>query len=213
MDEQDVERSFPWPVLVTPPTPAYIARDRSVVTRATSAARTRAQAHMHIHTEPREVRALHRQKDTRPEGTTRDTGMDLYTAPTTGTGIPADAAAQVKVLHPSLNSEVNGDKDAHRMRGAPTTIPTPLIQDPAYPGPPAGCVAATKVGLSKPLEKFRLAGDDDGLESTFTETSAAMMETPEIYTNTSEETSKSDPQMAERQGLQYRWLRHPKRKK
>lgn len=42
--DQEMERSFSWPVLVTPPTEQNLERDRRTVARASKAARNRAEA-------------------------------------------------------------------------------------------------------------------------------------------------------------------------
>lgn len=59
MDQQYMERSFLWHVLVTPRNQADIARDHRVATRVSTVACTRAKA--------REVGALGREEDMRPD--------------------------------------------------------------------------------------------------------------------------------------------------
>lgn len=91
-----MESSFSWTVLVTPPTSADLSKDLRVATRASAAAPTRSEA--------REVGALRRQWDMRPDGNASDTGLALKTAPTAGTGIPSDSAQQATAFRPSPNS-------------------------------------------------------------------------------------------------------------
>lgn len=114
-----MERSFSWPVVVTPETQTDLARDRRVPTRALAAVSTRPVA--------QEVGALRKQEDTRPEKTASDSAKVLETASTTGTGSSADEAPKETPLRPTPQSEYDGDYDARLLRGAPAVIPTRII--------------------------------------------------------------------------------------
>lgn len=87
----DMKRSFSRPVILTLQTQMVLVLDQRVAMRASEASRTSAEA--------QEDGVLHRPEDTRPEGAPSNSRNVLELVPTTGTGIPTDAAPQLTGLH------------------------------------------------------------------------------------------------------------------
>lgn len=103
-------------------TQADLARDRWVSMRASEVACTRTGA--------LEVATLRGKVSTCTEGRQSDSGQVVGTAPTTGTGSPADVAPQGREVLLIMQSKDDGDYDSRQLRGTPVGIPTQPIQDP-----------------------------------------------------------------------------------
>lgn len=127
--DQDMERCFSGPVLVSTLTQEDLDRDHQIDRRVSKAAPTRAEA--------REVGVLRRQEGIRHERTQSDSVVVLETTNTTGTGTPPDTAPEEKALRPTMKYEHDGSYDARWLRSALAEDSTQPINDPF-----AGRVAA-----------------------------------------------------------------------
>lgn len=91
-------------------------------------------------------------------------------------------------FRPTPQSEDDADYGAPLLRSS-ETITKQTNQEPVL-----GCVTVIEVGRRNPLDKFRHAGDDDGLEENMSQTTVAILRTPNIYRNTPVETPDMHPQ-------------------